>query len=78
MYTSNHNSNLRLLVLAGAILSASLLSSNALAQTIASAASAGATETGLSEITITAQRYEATIQDTPVSISARVVAAITS
>ena len=84
MYTSNHNSILSLspkgrlwkicnslsFVLAGSILSASLLPTNSQAQTIASAASGNASEAGLSEITITAQRYEATIQDTPVSISA--------
>ena len=74
MYTNNQNSSLSLprfcFVLVGSILGASLLPANCLAQTIASTASGSATDTGLSEITITAQRYEATIQDTPISISA--------
>ena len=79
MFTSNHNSNLSVslesilrrlcnrfcFTLVGSILTASLLPTNSLAQ-IATAD----TDTGLSEITVTAQRYEATIQDTPISISA--------
>jgi iron complex outermembrane receptor protein len=43
---------------------------SATAATTATTTSAAATETGLEEITVTAERFTSTIQDTPISISA--------